>query len=151
EVARGHQAALADKRFEAASVLSAYAADQPETLVEVLAESDERQFALLLPKVQAQGEAALAVLHRQRQYHPPWHHRLPDEEHDALAVRQANVALALLRLGRQDSVWPLLRHTPDPTRRTYLSLRMASRGVEARLLVERLEAVPAADERRALI
>src|SRR5262249_20597923 len=104
-----------------------------------------------LPKVQAQGERSLALLHRERQRQAPWHHPLPDTERDALAVRQANVALALLRLGQPDSVWPLLQHSPDPTRRTYLNLRMASRGGGARLLVERLEAVPAASERRALL
>jgi formylglycine-generating enzyme required for sulfatase activity/tRNA A-37 threonylcarbamoyl transferase component Bud32 len=151
-VAKGRNEALKDKRFEAASVLADYAANQPETLVDLLAEADERQFALLFPKVQAHGEQALVLLRQEMKRVTRWYRpRLPDAERDSLASRQANVAAALLRLKQEEAVWPLLQPSPDPTRRTYLTLRLATRGVEAATLVARLESEPEVSERRALV
>src|SRR5262249_25810521 len=44
-----------------------------------------------------------------------WHRaRVTDEALEALAKRQANAALILLRFGQEECVWPLLRHNPDP-------------------------------------
>jgi serine/threonine protein kinase/formylglycine-generating enzyme required for sulfatase activity len=70
----------------------------------------------------------------------------------ALARRQANAALSLAALGRWEKVWPLLRHTPDPTRRTYLIDRLAG-GVEARAVIDRLSPgrEPDVSARRALL
>ena len=45
-----------------------------------------------------------------------WH--LPvvaEDDRVALARRQANAATALLHLGHEDAVWPLLRHSPART------------------------------------
>jgi formylglycine-generating enzyme required for sulfatase activity/tetratricopeptide (TPR) repeat protein/tRNA A-37 threonylcarbamoyl transferase component Bud32 len=80
-----------------------------------------------------------------------WHRPVVGEaERVALARRQANAAVALLHLGRPERVWPLLRHSPYPDLRTYLIHRLGPLGVEARLLVERLE-VEEVSARRALI
>ena len=52
----------------------------------------------------------------------------PDATEDAkekLAKRQANAAVALLRLNQPSKVWPLLKHSPDPTARSYLIHRLA--------------------------
>jgi formylglycine-generating enzyme required for sulfatase activity len=70
----------------------------------------------------------------------------------ALARRQANAA-ALAALGRWEKVGPLLRHSPDPTRRSYLIERLGPWGVEARAVVERLspEREPDVSARRALL
>src|SRR5262249_38159542 len=46
-----------------------------------------------------------------------------------LVRRQANAAVALAALGRWEKVCPLLRHTPDPTLRSYLIDRLAAGGV----------------------
>ena len=44
-----------------------------------------------------------------------WHRPvIPEEVKDRLAERQARAAVALVRLGRAESVWPLLRHSGDP-------------------------------------
>jgi serine/threonine protein kinase/formylglycine-generating enzyme required for sulfatase activity len=51
-----------------------------------------------------------------------------------LAQRQANAAVALAALGRWDWVLPLLRHSPDPTVRSYLIDRLGPGGVEAAVL-----------------
>ncbi len=48
-------------------------------------------------------------------------------------------------------MWPLLRHSPDPTVRSFLIERIGSRKVTAPALVERLEAEKDTSARRALI
>ena len=39
---------------------------------------------------------------------------------DALAMRQARAAVALVRLGKPEAVWPLLRHSADPRLRSFI-------------------------------
>jgi formylglycine-generating enzyme required for sulfatase activity len=69
---------------------------------------------------------------------------------DRLAKRQANAGIALLKMGQPDKFWPLLKHCPDPTVRSYLIERLAPLGVDAGTLVKRLEAEPDVTIRRAL-
>jgi formylglycine-generating enzyme required for sulfatase activity len=69
----------------------------------------------------------------------------------ALARGQANVGAALLVMGHPDKVWPLLRHSSDPEARSQLIWRTGQLGVDARLLIERLEKETDASARRALI
>jgi formylglycine-generating enzyme required for sulfatase activity/tRNA A-37 threonylcarbamoyl transferase component Bud32 len=72
---------------------------------------------------------------------------------DELARRQGRMALALLRLGRPDRVWPLLRHRDDPTVRTELIHNLARFGFDPAPVAERLQGGAEADvsARRALI
>jgi formylglycine-generating enzyme required for sulfatase activity len=69
----------------------------------------------------------------------------------ALARRQANTAMALVELGRWETVWPLLRHTPDPTLRSYLIDRIGPSVGDARAVIDRLKAEPDDSARRALL
>src|ERR1051325_4862521 len=48
-----------------------------------------------------------------------------------LAKRKAAAAVKLLQLGRPQDVWPLLRHSSDPTLRTYL-IHMLAKNVKPR-------------------
>jgi formylglycine-generating enzyme required for sulfatase activity len=70
---------------------------------------------------------------------------------DALAKRQAEAATALLRLGQPERVWPLLRHGPDPSLRSYLVRDLGRSGISPEALVERLEVESDVSARRALI
>jgi formylglycine-generating enzyme required for sulfatase activity len=71
----------------------------------------------------------------------------------ALARRQANAAVALAAVGRWEKVWPLLRHSPDPTRRSYLIDRLGPGGAAAQSVSARLspEQEPEVSVRRALL
>jgi formylglycine-generating enzyme required for sulfatase activity len=81
-----------------------------------------------------------------------WHRPVPAAAEQArLARRQATAAATLLRLGQAEAAWPLWRHTPDPTARSYLVQRAASLGVGAGLLAQRLTQEKDASARRALI
>src|SRR5262249_10721549 len=49
-----------------------------------------------------------------------WHRPVVKEEvKDHLAEGQARAAIALVRLGKADEVWPLLRHSADPRLRSF--------------------------------
>jgi hypothetical protein len=75
------------------------------------------------------------------------------EARAALTRRQANAAVALAALGQWDKVAPLLRHTPDPTLRSYLIDRLGPGGAEGRALIERLspDREPEVSARRAVL
>jgi formylglycine-generating enzyme required for sulfatase activity/tetratricopeptide (TPR) repeat protein len=50
-----------------------------------------------------------------------WHRPVVEEEvKDRLAERQARAAVALVRLGQAEAVWPLLRHSTDPRLRSFI-------------------------------
>jgi formylglycine-generating enzyme required for sulfatase activity len=68
-----------------------------------------------------------------------------------LAQQQAGIGVALLAMGRGERVWPLLKHSPDPTRRSYLIEWMGRGGVDAKVLTARLEAEKEVSIRRALL
>jgi formylglycine-generating enzyme required for sulfatase activity len=92
----------------------------------------------------AQGEPPVtaSVWHR-----PP----VPAGVQDTLARRQAQAAVALVQLGQGGPVWPLLRHTPDPGRRTYLLHALAKLGTDPTAVLRRLRAEPDLSARRALL
>ncbi len=83
-----------------------------------------------------------------------WHRPIvPDTVKDALASRQAQAAVALAQLGHAAAVWPLLKHTPDPSRRTYLIHALGRLKSDPEAILERLALGAKLDvsERRALI
>jgi formylglycine-generating enzyme required for sulfatase activity len=81
-----------------------------------------------------------------------WHRPEPTEEDkERAAKRQANAAVALVRLGRAERVWPLLRHTPDPRLRSYLVHRLGPMGASAGAILARLETEENLSVRRALL
>ena len=45
---------------------------------------------------------------------------MTEQAKDQLAERQARAAIALLRMGKAEAVWPLLPHSPDPRLRSFL-------------------------------
>jgi formylglycine-generating enzyme required for sulfatase activity/tRNA A-37 threonylcarbamoyl transferase component Bud32 len=100
-VFRGVEPGLADYRQVAASVLTDYAADQPDTLTALLLVADERQYAVLLPKVQAHRDRAVTRLTAEldRALTPDWHDAPLDPAWgaaDAALVRQVEAAEGLV-------------------------------------------------------
>jgi formylglycine-generating enzyme required for sulfatase activity len=136
-------------RTWAASILAEYAAGRPEVLTGLLLDADERQFAWLYPKVEAHRERAVALCHETLE--AVLGQQKTEVEKERLAKRQANAAVALLRMGQPGRVWPLLKHSPDPRVRSYLIHRLGPLGADAGALVKRLEEEPDVTIRRALI
>jgi serine/threonine protein kinase/formylglycine-generating enzyme required for sulfatase activity len=137
------------ERSLATEILADYATDQAQLLADFLMDADDKQFAVLYPKVEHDTAAArtplLAEIDR---------HLSPDATDDfkeRLARRQANAAVALLKMGWPEKVWPLLKHTPDPRLRSYLVHRLGPLGADPQALCERLEGEPDVSICRALL
>jgi formylglycine-generating enzyme required for sulfatase activity len=137
------------ERELAAKILAAYAGDLPDVLADLLLDADETKWKVLWPTLD--GHQAEAV----RLFRAELDRPMPQADHlaerDRLARRQAQAAVALLRLGEAEAVWPVFRHTPDPGRRTYLIQRLARLGAEPGPLVQRLAVESDVSARRALI
>jgi serine/threonine protein kinase/formylglycine-generating enzyme required for sulfatase activity len=141
------------ERSLATEILADYAADQLPFLADLLMDADEKQFAVIYPKFQAQGERGLALLTREIDQKLPPELPSSDERREKLAKRQANAAVALLRLNQPGRVWPLLLRTPpdDPRVRSYLIHRLSSLGADAGAILQRLDDEPDLTIRRALL
>ena len=74
-----------------------------------------------------------------------------EEVKEKLAKRQANAAVALLRMHQPATVWPLLKHSPDPRLRSYLIHRLGPLGADAGTILEQLDRESDITIRRALI
>ena len=74
-----------------------------------------------------------------------------DDGKDKLAKRQANAAVALLRMKQPERVWPLLKHSDDPRARSYLIHRLSPLGADARAIVSQLDAEKDVAIQRALL
>ena len=134
-VFRDHEPERTSERTLATNLLADYAADQPEVLADLVMDADEKQFAIIYPKLKERGEEGLPLL--QGEIKKP----LPDtteEAKEALAKRQANAAVALLKMNHAAEVWPLLKHSPDPRVRSYLIHSLAPLGADVTALVRRL-------------
>jgi formylglycine-generating enzyme required for sulfatase activity len=76
---------------------------------------------------------------------------IADRDRDHLARRQARAAITLLRLGRGQQVWSLLRGGPEPRLRAQLIHSLGPLGVPASELIARLRAATDLSEQRALV
>jgi serine/threonine protein kinase/formylglycine-generating enzyme required for sulfatase activity/energy-coupling factor transporter ATP-binding protein EcfA2 len=148
DVYREQQPDRTAERTLATNLLADYAADQPRVLADLLMDADQQQFVIIYRKLKERGEEGLPLL--QAEIKKP----LPDtteEAKEALAKRQANAAVALLKMNRADNVWPLLMQSPDPRVRTYLIHSLAPLAVDVAILVRRLDEEPDVSSRRALL
>jgi serine/threonine protein kinase/formylglycine-generating enzyme required for sulfatase activity len=74
-----------------------------------------------------------------------------EEAKEKLAKRQANAAVALLRMHKPAKVWPLLKHSPDPRVRSYLINRLGPLRADAEAILTQLDREPDITIRRALV
>jgi hypothetical protein len=148
EVYRNRERPESERSF-ATTILADYATNQPKVVADLLMEADEKQFAVIYPKFRDQGEQGLPVLTGEIDRKLPLDAK--DEAKEKLAKRQANAAVALLRMNQPAKVWPLLKHSPDPRVRSYLIHRLSPLGADARAIVNRLEQEADLTIRRALL
>jgi serine/threonine protein kinase/formylglycine-generating enzyme required for sulfatase activity len=137
------------ERSLAAEILADYATDQAPLLADLLMDADDKQFAVLYPKVEHHGAVAPTPLLAEvaKQLPPDG----PDDLKERLAKRQANAAVALLKMDWPEKVWPLLKHTPDPRLRSYLVHRLGPLGADPQALRKRVEEEPDVSICRALL
>ncbi len=81
-----------------------------------------------------------------------WHRpMIQDVDRETLARRQANAAVAALRMGDAEKIWPLLKQSPDPRLRTWIIHRLSPMGASPEMIVKRLRDESNVSIRRALI
>ena len=151
-------AGLSDRgaRRLATSILADYASADPEQLVDLIVNADPEQFAVFLPGVASHRDVAIPILQEPR---AGGHPNLPtrrgsdpsEKEADTLARHRATAAVALLRLGLPDVVWPLLAFSPDPRVQTETIQALVHLGAAPDLLAERVLREPDASARAALL
>jgi formylglycine-generating enzyme required for sulfatase activity len=150
EVYRNREQPESERSF-ATTILADYASNQPSILAGLLMDADEKQFAVIFPKFKEQGERGLALLTIEMDRTLPADMPSSDERRETLAKRQANAAVALLKMNQPEKVWPLLKHGPDPRTRSYLIHRLGPLGVDAGEIIKRLDEEPDETIRRALL
>ncbi len=137
------------ERSLATDILADFAADQPQVLANLLMDADEKQFVVIYPKFKDRGEEGVRILTDEIDKKLPVDAK--DEAKEKLAKRQANAAVALLKINQPADVWPLLKHGSDPRVRSYLIHRLSPLGADAKAIVKRLDDEPELTIRRALI
>jgi formylglycine-generating enzyme required for sulfatase activity len=125
----------------AAAILTEYAARDVPLLAGLIQDSDPGQFATMLRLLNtaANRPQAVELLRRAISSVP------------AQPIKQARAATAVWQLGRADLVYPLFRHRPDPTLRSFLIHSLAPYDTPVNAVIQRLTATTDVSERRALI
>jgi formylglycine-generating enzyme required for sulfatase activity len=136
-------------RTYAAGSLVYYAADEPEQLFNLLADSEPFQFPVVFEALYMHTEEAIGLAKKELAKRPP--EKASEDEKESLARRQANSAVALYRLGDTDQIWPMLTFTPDPRVRSYLVHWFGPLGGDLQAVVQRLETERDVSIRRALV
>jgi eukaryotic-like serine/threonine-protein kinase len=138
------------ERSLATNILADFAAE-PQLLADLLMDADDKQFAVIYPRFKEQGERGLPMLTGEIDKKLPLELPSSDENREKLAKRQANAAVALLRMNQPAKVWPLLKHNPDPRVRSYLIHRLSPLGADAQAIIQRVNEEPDITILRALL
>jgi serine/threonine protein kinase/formylglycine-generating enzyme required for sulfatase activity len=131
----------------AAAIIGDYAADQPDVLADALGHAPPDSFAVLFPLLARHQDRAVQAVAASLHRAPQDRRKDPNPE----AARRANLAIALLRLGAAERLWPMLKATRDPRCRSFLIDRMGPLGCEPVTLLDRLGAEPEESVRAALL
>ena len=126
------------ERSLALNILEDYANDQPNVLSNLLMDSEKDHFTVLFKKLKAHQEAVVPLLEEEMVKSLP---EATEVENDVLTQRQARAAVAMIRLGRAEPVWPLLRHSPNPSLRSYLVNWLKPLGADPKALLARMESL----------
>jgi hypothetical protein len=103
-------------RTQLTNILADYARDNADLLADLLLDSEVKPFGVLFGTLKACQERAVPLLEAELARKPA---PVADAQ-DNVAQRQARAAVALVRLGQGEKVWALLRHSPDPSVRSFI-------------------------------
>jgi serine/threonine protein kinase/formylglycine-generating enzyme required for sulfatase activity len=134
----------------AAAALADYLNDHPKKLTDLILLADnDREFQPFLEALRPHRSACVEEF-RPFLSESPSSDAKPDIR-DGFWKKQANAAICLLALGEQEAVWPLLKHSPNPSLRSFIIDRLARLGADYKTLAERLVEEAEPSTRQALI
>jgi formylglycine-generating enzyme required for sulfatase activity/tRNA A-37 threonylcarbamoyl transferase component Bud32 len=136
-------------RSFATETLADYAANQPKELFNLLIDAEEFQFPVVFQKLARHKDEAVRLATEELARKLPA--TATEEEKEFRAKRQANTAVALLRLGTPERVWPWLKFSPDPRVRSYIVHWLNPLGGDPQQIIQRLDSEPDVTIRRALV
>jgi len=123
-----------DFRFEASPLFGLDTTAQLQQCRELVAQG-YRMVALSVARTSPGGLPITASV---------WHRPVITEEtKDQLAQRQARAGVALVRMGKAEEVWPLLRHSADPRLRSFIVNWLNPLGADPRVIAAELDRIPA--------
>ncbi|MCH7685356.1 MAG: SUMF1/EgtB/PvdO family nonheme iron enzyme, partial [Planctomycetes bacterium] len=133
----------------AADTLADYLSDDAEGLFDLLADANEKQLGPMFGKLSKHRERAIALGNAEVAKTSKQDASEADKE--ALAMRQANAAVLLLRMDAAENVWPLLKHSPDPRVRSYIIHWLSPQGGDPQTIIARYEQETDVTIKRALL
>ena len=136
-------------RSFATDTLADYWSDNPDGLFYLLANANEKQFGPMFNKLNLYREQAVSLGNAEVARAVAEDASETDKE--SLAMRQANVAVMLLRMDAPGQVWPLLKHSSDPRVRSYIIHWLSPRGGDAAAIIARYEQENDVTIKRALL
>ncbi len=124
------------ERSLATDILTVYAADQPDVLVDLLANAEPFQFQKIYDMLIQHRDRCLAL--GKAELEKQLNEDASEDEKEALGHRKANVAIALLKLGEAEQIWGLLKHSPDPRARSNFIHWLSPLNGDPQVLIRRL-------------
>jgi formylglycine-generating enzyme required for sulfatase activity len=137
------------QRSFATETLIDYAADETQLLVNLIADSEHFQFTVIFDRLLKHRDQAIALA--QAELVKPAGKKVSEDEKEHRGRRQANLAVALYRFGKDEDVWPLLRFSPDPRARSNIVHWLAPLGGKPQAIIQRIDRESDVTIRRALV
>ncbi len=136
-------------RSFATDTLADFWSDNSDGLFDLLAVANEKQFASMFSRLDFHREEAVAL--GIAEVARTFLEDASEAEKESLAMRQANAAVMLLKMGASDQVWPLLKHSPDPRVRSYIIHWLSPRAGDPKTIIARYEQETDVTIKRALL
>ncbi len=134
----------------ASTALLDHWSDRPDELFELLMTANERQFSAVFQRLSKHRETAIRL--GQAELAQPPANDVPLEGKEAFALRKVAAAAMLFRLEvPDDAVWSLLKHSSDPSVRSFLIDGLAKRGINPEAIIARYRHEPDVTIKRALL
>ena len=132
------------EHLQAANILTDYAKNDSSLLANLLMDADPKTYAALFRIIEKSPVAkTLPVFQEEidKKALTTESEANSEQVKDQLAKRQARAAVALVRMGQAEAVWPLLKHSADPRLRSFIVNWLNPLGADPRVLAAELERI----------
>ena len=131
------------ERTRATNIIADYASDDLRLIADLLMDAGPKAYAALFPIALRHAADTWPFFGAEigKKVNSGEIGRDLEQARDRLAERQARAAVALVRIGKAEEVWPLLRHSPDPRLRSFIINWLNPLGADSRPIGVELERI----------